>query len=210
MGPSRRARQRWPRPGTIPARAGETHWHGDHPRGLGDHPRSRGGDSTSVSVDEGFPGPSPLARGRLRQVLPDANHVGTIPARAGETLWGIGLPGLPRDHPRSRGGDAFGDTTSSTLPGPSPLARGRHIHLVIREPLEGTIPARAGETSAGYTSSSPCGDHPRSRGGDIGGKAAKSAEQGPSPLARGRRAEDSHSRRAEGTIPARAGETGSG
>ena len=70
--------------------------------------------------------------------------------------------------------------------GPSPLARGKRRHMIWKEPLEGTIPARAGETLLQTYLPVLQRDHPRSRGGNRRPCNAVLVHPGPSPLARGK------------------------
>ena len=133
--------------------------------------------------------------------------MGTIPARAGETVRGGVLIRLFRDHPRSRGGDRHLGLGELGAAGPSPLARGRPSGQRATQQRVGTIPARAGETFRPGTRRADDGDHPRSRGGDIPGQRGLPDHRGPSPLARGRPQPRAAQRNHRGTIPARAGET---
>ena len=233
-GPSPLARGK-PRPhspcalawGTIPARAGET--------GCGftpftmcrDHPRSRGGNFLPYVVVGLGEGPSPLARGKLARALVVVVDKGTIPARAGETApdahGHIGLGTIPAragetvrmpasimlitDHPRSRGGNVGQPVEAGCVQGPSPLARGKPGRQACHVERHGTIPARAGETADGGSGERGSGDHPRSRGGNVIALCRVYGFLGPSPLARGKRWAPSGSRKTQGTIPARAGET---
>ena len=71
---------------------------------------------------------------------------GTIPARAGETECGRYGEIMPGDHPRSRGGNRTVREKMVRSQGPSPLARGKPCHIAVAVALQGTIPARAGET----------------------------------------------------------------
>ncbi len=213
-GPSPRARGRRPPAavrlssrGTIPARAGETSPSPEGGPRCRDHPRARGGDSTTSEGTTRSPGPSPRARGRRHagQALPGGP--GTIPARAGETSSQIRARPPPRDHPRARGGDSRARSARVWYPGPSPRARGRLYPPAAVPSNNGTIPARAGETPVVW--GRPCGprDHPRARGGDRSQRLLSGPVQGPSPRARGRRADRVVRRGVAGTIPARAGET---
>ena len=73
------------RPGTIPARAGETALLQFEGKQLKDHPRSRGGNVAIAPPWLIVTGPSPLARGKPDRAGGDGSLRGTIPARAGET-----------------------------------------------------------------------------------------------------------------------------
>ena len=89
--------------GLIPARAGNTDAVLPLTSYLRAHPRSRGEHLTMPSTAGVASGSSPLARGtpshRLRRGFP----CGLIPARAGNTLRGLGYAAVRRAHPRSRG-----------------------------------------------------------------------------------------------------------
>ena len=150
--------------GIIPARAGFTGLRGGARLPRPDHPRSRGvyaATSKSVMIDSGS---SPLARGLLRCQRRALLRHGIIPARAGFT----GRPASHRltetDHPRSRG--VYNTTTTSTswLPGSSPLARGLRFLVFVLVGALGIIPARAGFTCRDSMTRSWAADHPRSRG----------------------------------------------
>ena len=193
--------------GTIPARAGETRSAWRWPGRTGDHPRSRGGNTLHQQMMTLNQGPSPLARGKRFTLLHRCIGVGTIPARAGETPAGTGACGCRRDHPRSRGGNHGANLLLHSLPGPSPLARGKPSLLVPFAAYRGTIPARAGETWIKPRRRPWRPDHPRSRGGNTVCIFYYSMVWGPSPLARGKRRRKSRRRLGRRTIPARAGET---
>ena len=172
-----------------------------------DHPRSRGGNLLPLRLMVSGLGPSPLARGKRYSAISSRMPLGTIPARAGETSSVVLPDGRFTDHPRSRGGNKSIHFSVYSPPGPSPLARGKRAGQHLPEAARGTIPARAGETSAHRHHAGCARDHPRSRGGNTSYMFSLYAGPGPSPLARGK-----HSRRPEykgcrGTIPARAGET---
>ena len=206
----RGAREAWDlHQGTIPARAGETQTGCALAAHDGDHPRSRGGNESEPSYSAQQQGPSPLARGKLPRTRPCLNQPGTIPARAGETCGSRVRIAADGDHPRSRGGNALIPQGRVAVEGPSPLARGKHILRRQSATNRGTIPARAGETTA-LAIGMPClRDHPRSRGGNSPVAFPPCAIRGPSPLARGKRACRPCGCMVCGTIPARAGETGS-
>ena len=174
---------------------------------LRDHPRSRGGNRTAAFVSQHVTGPSPLARGKPSGLPHGQLQAGTIPARAGETVNLRSQPTAVRDHPRSRGGNARPVYARSSEKGPSPLARGKPICVHSFAVVQGTIPARAGETKQDASWARWIRDHPRSRGGNQVRVAQVRAAQGPSPLARGKLARQPGHRDAAGTIPARAGET---
>ena len=193
--------------GTIPARAGETVQDAAYHTVHGDHPRSRGGNIAGCNFWATHLGPSPLARGKLDVTAVNYDARGTIPARAGETTPQEPRIGPQRDHPRSRGGNAAVRSARPSVLGPSPLARGKLNTGVCFWHLNGTIPARAGETAPNDYIELGTRDHPRSRGGNMPWPKTHYLFQGPSPLARGKRWLMRLAWMTSGTIPARAGET---
>ena len=98
-------RSHQPGTGTIPARAGETSSTPASRSLTKDHPRSRGGNAAFSRASGIDVGPSPLARGKRALVGALVGALGTIPARAGETLGCAQGPDGQKDHPRSRGGN---------------------------------------------------------------------------------------------------------
>ena len=132
-----------------------------------DHPRSRGADPGVYDIPGADYGLPPLARGRPSGSVSSAAQFRTTPARAGPTLWALGLAIVVEDHPRSRGADRPArapvdlvtdhtrsrgadkgqhDHDAAARRTPPPLARGRLFRaLQFRDP--GT-------------------DRPRSRGAD--------------------------------------------
>ena len=192
------------------------------------HPRSHGGNGLSVPPGTRVEGPSPLARGKLRDGVLDPVRFGPIPARTGETGQRRPAQPSPRAHPRSHGGNmAFGYARIGQG-GPSPLARGKRVHPPSRQRRVRPIPARTGETAR--PASSMSGDagpsplargkprqagrlpprrraHPRSHGGNTSSQAIRQRQAGPSPLARGKRIELPDAPGHYGPIPARTGET---
>ena len=112
-----------------------------------------------------------------------------------------------RDHPRSRGVYAGRRAGADGERGSSPLARGLHGPPVVNSPGPRIIPARAGFTRTPPTATSPCGDHPRSRGVYGRGRRPLPLRWGSSPLARGLPRERAYRRDPHRIIPARAGFT---
>ena len=143
----RRAAGQRPHPrGIIPARAGFTARGRSQPRGRSDHPRSRGvylGGGCEHGRTEGS---SPLARGLLGHVLPLADEVRIIPARAGFTSRVRDSGRDSGDHPRSRGVYGIWWRARAIRIGSSPLARGLPSESQTPEHHPRIIPARAGFT----------------------------------------------------------------
>ncbi len=227
-GTHRAEHQRPGRPGTIPARAGNTSPRPTRPSPPGDHPRSRGEHDGCLRAVTCLTGPSPLARGTLdpagvvqpsrcgpsplaRGTPHRAREIrrrgGTIPARAGNTSALSPRTAPPRDHPRSRGEHRRPWQAVLRTIGPSPLARGTQHDAQVHHPRTGTIPARAGNTPhRRFMGSSPW-DHPRSRGEHRSLWRAVIDVGGPSPLARGTHHPQGQRPPLPRTIPARAGNT---
>ena len=114
-----------PKPGFIPACAGETQRRRRIARGREVHPRVRGGDDGESRCVSGGDGSSPRARGRLAIEIAQHGAIGFIPACAGETF-AIKHSMRPRRvHPRVRGGDPHGCGLRRAPDGSSPRARGR-------------------------------------------------------------------------------------
>ena len=77
---------------------------------------------------------------------------GLIPARAGNT-WRFAARGCrPGAHPRSRGEHSDSAGELHGVRGSSPLARGTRDFIKIHRDVAGLIPARAGNTLAGKSS----------------------------------------------------------
>ena len=93
------------------------------------------------------------------------------------------------------------------MQGSSPLARGTRLTPRGRPVRWGLIPARAGNTSPGWTGKSGGRAHPRSRGEHRNGFVRQQFVAGSSPLARGTQPVQDETPDAPGLIPARAGNT---
>ena len=96
------------------------------------------------------------------------------------------------------------------LRGSSPLARGLHQTATSSNTAPRIIPARAGFTNTGTSSSRASSDHPRSRGVYSASMSMTPVVPGSSPLARGLRCEGRSVAESGRIIPARAGFTTAG
>ena len=149
------------------------------------HPRSRGEHLGGDLNQEGDGGSSPLARGTWDKPNKTSICPRLIPARAGN------IPGHPSAtaatpaHPRSRGEHTSERTSTSTVSGSSPLARGTYIVRVCAVFVQRLIPARAGNISLRGASQTPSSAHPRSRGEHQPYLYQIGQYLGSSPLARG-------------------------
>ena len=172
-----------------------------------DHPRSRGKDIRSRLHWRATRGSPPLARERRTVRGVDALGSGITPARAGKTSPQIFSTTWSWDHPRSRGKDLAAAFWAVKTLGSPPLARERLVIIKVIEHLHGITPARAGKTYLPISTSTPNGDHPRSRGKDVIIGSDCEFYSGSPPLARERlrcRVLGHHRRR---ITPARAGKT---
>ena len=194
-------------PGLIPARAGNTSFPNDGAGIPWAHPRSRGEHEPCLCTQGSRRGSSPLARGTRSRPATPTSKSGLIPARAGNTwCWYTEAP-VTGAHPRSRGEHMALSAGARRVSGSSPLARGTPGADELITPLNGLIPARAGNTRWSPTRTMSSWAHPRSRGEHSGHESVGCHLEGSSPLARGTR-ELVHDQKVQaGLIPARAGNT---
>ena len=171
----------------IPARAGNTRYHSERHRPLTVHPRSRGEHGNARRHPALAHGSSPLARGT-------------------RTPSGWRSPGITV-HPRSRGEHVPQSSEQRERSGSSPLARGTLDAGGPGRAAGRFIPARAGNTKPGATTTAPSTVHPRSRGEHGVLAVAVTTLVGSSPLARGTPTSSPHHERGQRFIPARAGNT---
>ena len=171
----------------IPARAGFTTRPGPMRSPHWDHPRSREVYLKPRAIASATVGSSPLARGLHWTVTSPGGYQRIIPARAGFTPTCRTRPCGTGDHPRSRGVYRRAASRGVQRPGSSPLARGLLLELGSRGVPARIIPARAGFTPIGRTTSRRWRDHPRSRGVYQVHRSGLSVGWGSSPLARGLR-----------------------
>ena len=154
-----------------------------------------------------LPGSSPLTRGKLVLVRRGGGRCRLIPAHAGKTLPGE-WPHLPRGaHPRSRGENQVGFDTAHTVPGSSPLTRGKPVGQAPAHVAARLIPAHAGKTEGGLSFARGYWAHPRSRGENATRNRETQRVTGSSPLTRGKRSWLRLIRGDRRLIPAHAGKT---
>ena len=193
--------------GLIPAHAGKTSRKTTRRSGRRAHPRSRGENGSTWDVDLSSPGSSPLTRGKLIDVLVSQTRSGLIPAHAGKTCRGRSWLRRPRAHPRSRGENRRRSSSLTTLPGSSPLTRGKLKCGQCFNSGGGLIPAHAGKTGWMLTVCLRPRAHPRSRGENLTRLTAIENVTGSSPLTRGKHDRRTYPELAKGLIPAHAGKT---
>ncbi len=152
-------------------------------------------------------GPSPRARGSPIHIIQLHARVGSIPASAGEPrATRRALVGRQTVHPRERGGAWTAPESRSHRDGPSPRARGSHVRAHRGVPHVGSIPASAGGPPIPACRRLLSEVHPRERGGAQLRETRAFVEWGPSPRARGSRANAGTLFVSCGSIPASAGE----
>ena len=178
---------RWSgRDGLIPAHAGKTNVLVAPSSSQEAHPRSRGENRDVEKTFITGTGSSPLTRGKLARWKRAPRLQGLIPAHAGKTPPESPPSRSRRAHPRSRGENSIEETTGGLAAGSSPLTRGKPHRHPVRARRPGLIPAHAGKTSPTCNATPITWAHPRSRGeNDEAGKPV-AADDGSSPLTRGK------------------------
>ena len=171
--------------GIIPALAGNTLRPGGFDRYPRDHPRSRGEYGAGLYGSGRVSGSSPLSRGIRTDAPHNAEHVGIIPALAGNTEAAAATPPRRPDHPRSRGEYSCLNRCSCSMSGSSPLSRGIRRPARHRATARRIIPALAGNTVSSGRPSAHFSDHPRSRGEYQPSVSGQLGGNGSSPLSRG-------------------------
>ena len=173
----------------IPAHAGKTPRRPPIRMSSPAHPRSRGENQRRSSARAGDTGSSPLTRGKRKRAAHAQRRRRLIPAHAGKTRGDV----LP----------VVGDR------GSSPLTRGKRHGGIERRPRGRLIPAHAGKTLHELAADTQVGAHPRSRGENLRHLLHPLAQDGSSPLTRGKQRARDEARRRQGLIPAHAGKTSS-
>ena len=196
--------------GSIPACAGEPTRCGGHRSDERVYPRLRGGTPITSAGVTSVGGLSPLARGNHPAALTPAAARGSIPACAGEPVWSYEIKRGTKVYPRLRGGTNIEAKAARESPGLSPLARGNPDHLGGRDQRRGSIPACAGEPFLAAGLSCATGVYPRLRGGTASRAESTITGWGLSPLARGNLLDVLARVGGWWSIPACAGEPGSG
>ena len=114
---------------------------------------------------------------------------------------------MERAHPRSRGENTSGSTSTRPVGGASPLTRGKPNLPVHDSHRSGRIPAHAGKTPGSHSTGLSAWAHPRSRGENMVVMRAFPSCQGASPLTRGKQVRVKEFETGKGRIPAHAGKT---
>ena len=110
------------------------------------HPRSRGENDGGFAWKAGFPGSSPLTRGKRRARRPKVRVSRLIPAHAGKTARVPASQRRRQAHPRSRGENGRGSASPTREGGSSPLTRGKQARVFAGDLVRRLIPAHAGKT----------------------------------------------------------------
>ena len=131
---------------------------------------------------------------------------GSIPARAGEPRRARRLQRHRGVYPRASGGTDFDADVGAWIIGLSPRERGNHDVCCCSLNRVRSIPARAGEPSAGRSLGTHTPVYPRASGGTWRGRTCVRNVQGLSPRERGNRRRRRRPEHVVGSIPARAGE----
>ena len=171
------------------------------------YPRVGGGNTCLLLVALKPAGLSPRGRGKLRPTALLAFRAGSIPAWAGET-WRRWHPRQNSGvYPRVGGGNSLGYFPGASGVGLSPRGRGKLYPPGIHPLHLGSIPAWAGETPKGWTTTTAAMVYPRVGGGNGISVPYSIARKGLSPRGRGKRSAPWPMRKGSGSIPAWAGET---
>ncbi len=155
-------------------------------------------------------GLSPRGRGNLVPVWDDVRVIGSIPAWAGEPGSGEDGPRLYKVYPRVGGGTPDGTPAECAAWGLSPRGRGNLDLLQFRLAVPRSIPAWAGEPSAGACFFRQQQVYPRVGGGTAHLHLDYVLLGGLSPRGRGNLQRPPGWRGRQGSIPAWAGEPPAG
>ena len=148
---------------------------------------------------------NPGAHGRGDAGSPSRS--GSIPARAGETFRSRSHRIPSAVHPRACGGNRTAARVIASPCGPSPRVRGKLGSGTLCASIQGSIPARAGETQGNWHELFRTRVHPRACGGNRVSCYRLCRCRGPSPRVRGKPTWAVADISPSGSIPARAGET---
>ena len=191
----------------IPAHAGKTSSGSRPPAPPRAHPRSRGENPPFASWNALMAGSSPLTRGKQNRASISMPASGLIPAHAGKTRPFRPMRPAVWAHPRSRGENLIPGCLIAPGAGSSPLTRGKLRSGVGSSGAQGLIPAHAGKTSFDGDQGGLRGAHPRSRGENKQARATAMAQEGSSPLTRGKLRARERREMERRLIPAHAGKT---
>ena len=193
--------------GIIPAYAGNTPWNRQRQASPWDHPRVCGEHSDAALIIAPRSGSSPRMRGTLHDWPIQVVVEGIIPAYAGNTRNRLASISSHWDHPRVCGEHGVGEEAAEFVEGSSPRMRGTlRVPPCCFRPF-GIIPAYAGNTYVNPSWRSQTEDHPRVCGEHSTVGAGVVSGVGSSPRMRGTPIVYIFTVRAQGIIPAYAGNT---
>ena len=174
------------------------------------YPRPRGGTGSSSATAGCPPGLSPPTRGNPRSWQASSAVGRSIPAHAGEPPLALDYESGIAVYPRPRGGTRANPPAETSAIGLSPPTRGnRPKRLEIALPSR-SIPAHAGEPTAGTAGWTKAKVYPRPRGGTKRRGRLKRRRRGLSPPTRGNPRQLRHQSERPRSIPAHAGEPRTG
>ena len=195
--------------GSIPACAGEPLSHPGTPRAGRVYPRVCGGTPRRAALSYAVRGLSPRVRGNRGPGRTTPKPKRSIPACAGEPTGALSLMSHAMVYPRVCGGTAPFTAAAAARTGLSPRVRGNRSRSTASGAGGGSIPACAGEPSAGCSSPAPAGVYPRVCGGTGRRCEPAAAGRGLSPRVRGNPTPRRQQPRCRRSIPACAGEPSS-
>ena len=170
------------------------------------YPRVRGGTNAKSQRAVGDTGLSPRARGNPEGIVGSVPRCRSIPACAGEPRRLRRRNSQLRVYPRVRGGTLINSPMPAQGGGLSPRARGNRCRAQSGRLPARSIPACAGERSAGAGAERLTRVYPRVRGGTKPFNVQPADGTGLSPRARGNHRSRRQQDVALGSIPACAGE----
>ena len=177
-----------------------------HPAERPVYPRVCGGSRTRLRHEWRDWGLSPRVRGKRAGGVLQRRGAGSIPACAGEADGRCAGRHRPPVYPRVCGGSASTWATFSCPNGLSPRVRGKPGHKVGIVHIHRSIPACAGEATAGRLLARIRRVYPRVCGGSSARSVRPLADEGLSPRVRGKLRRQPRPGAAGGSIPACAGE----
>ena len=191
----------------IPAWAGKTVHHPDHPGGPRAHPRVGGENRTAGRGVRGSTGSSPRGRGKHRSRPKGLALGGLIPAWAGKTIYAASLPPAHAAHPRVGGENGVIEAEGQLRQGSSPRGRGKRAGHGQESPAARLIPAWAGKTVSAPARYMWTAAHPRVGGENEFHGGLLSVLLGSSPRGRGKPRHTARGGWVPRLIPAWAGKT---
>ena len=195
-----------PRHRSIPAWAGEPPPSPTSSPSSTVYPRVGGGAHTFAVRRDFSAGLSPRGRGSPSHRSDTRHLLGSIPAWAGEPIWGTKSWGYPKVYPRVGGGAVPGFQGSTTKEGLSPRGRGSPDPTRWTRCQSRSIPAWAGEPHYAAYSETLMRVYPRVGGGAVSRSLTRGVTIGLSPRGRGSLIEPEPLADGAGSIPAWAGE----